>query len=1834
MELSLLFGGLPNILTGTEPNLVGYWKFEDNTGTTTVDSSINSNDGTLNGDMTWPFSTKQNTPLSDTLASFVSYDSDGDAFTYIIVDDDGGAAVIDDANTGAFTYTPNTFGTRTFTYKINDGIADSNIATVTVEVISLVVSSTADTEDGNYSLGQNTLREAIANANAGNTITFDPSIAGQTITLTSQLNIAQNLTIDGTGQKITISGNNAVRVFEIISGTVTFNSLTIANGNVGTNNGGGIRMSGTPGINVTINNCTFTGNSAKHNAGIDVGTNGNTITVNNSTFVNNSAVGGRGAGLSVGTGDTATVNNSTFSNNSAAAGDPGAGIVNYGTLNLKNTIIANSTSGGDCKNYGTIATNTNNIIMDGSCSSTFSGDPLLSSLADNGGDTQTMALLNGSLAINAGDNGSCEATDQRSATRPKTVADPCDIGAYEIAAPEAPTNLIATTASESQINLSWTDNSTSETGFKIERAGSLISTTAADATNYNNSSLSCETTYSYSVKATDGTIDSAAATASATTSTCPITVYYKLTIEKIGNGNIVPVEYGINCGDICEYDYADQTELTLIATPDTGWLFNGWTGDCDSNGEILINKEKACTATFITSNVEISTNTVSLIEGISKNGYSLSLNFAPTGPVTITFENTEELIFEPTSLTFDASNWDILQTVQITDVNDDLAEGLHEHIISHIVTSDDNNFNNLQIENVIVQVTDDDSPNVHLSINNIIINESDVNSYNIVLASQPIDNVSITLSTNGNTTLNPTTLVFTTETWNIPQDVTVSVEDDKLAEGEHKHNPIQHQVSSEDLNYKDLEVENVTVNIIDNDISNILLSTYNLNFNEGESDNITVALTMAPTQPVTVNFIPEAGITLSPKSITFDDNNWNNPQTIAVVSIEDEIITNEIHTVHINTTSVDINYNNLTVESLIVNVTDNDKPNVLLSSNQITVFEEGAGSSYTLVLAVEPTYPVTINLTTSEHSQVSPNTLVFTSTNWNIKQTVNVIAVNDDLIEEDTHINTIVHKISSDDVGYTNLLIADVIVNIVDSVSKIDLGAIILICQDCSIKNATLVDIASLPASTESYSFPESLVTFELETSGTAHLDIYYKNINSLDDFIYRKYGPTTPGNNSTVNWYNLSNVTFGLADINDLVGIVKVSLTLTDGQLGDDTGVDGIIIDDGGIAVPDLSTTIEPLELVYDLPIPCNVYSDNVNGICDVGQNIFPEDINIGETGSVSYAVFKANVNNLGLVANSVIDTDASLTGGYLSGTILNKGIIENITFIGTKLSGGILSGNIINESQIGGIIQDVYLASGTVVRGGKVAGTITGNPIDKPVLTDVIIMPGTVLSNVHLSPTVRLSKNVILGEGVSIATKPYTPADFGLSDEYIANLTAEQFSNLELEALAIFTGKHIKTIPAGSFSVMTARQMSIITGFEGLTTEQFAQIPIMAFSGLTSENMGDLPIEVLQELTPEHIETLNEPEFEAMLSENVAKFFVNTDFANISLINRLVPKGWTLDLNSGKFVAPFDFKLNARYLLPKSVNLPYIVNMRKSIGVGGYGKYSLLQSTVKALDEEDLTDFVLSQDENGILNVKGTGPQTGKLYTFIPDADNIIQVDTDEISIGLSVGPGGFYTITTPEGQQFRVIPAPKDPVILSEVTDSEVRVGKRGDVIMKRSNRTRSTEIYLIAIFDPFVEDFIQDNLCIEIRPGELECDVINQRKRSSHAKIRKIKYPDGTAQTIRPTVLSPDVFIEEALKFEGVEQVVYKADGTFAVLYQGKSYFVHPNFTVQNERISEPVEPSIVSNSDGSIRYSIAIETEIKTRSTEVYEILFFDLFLEIAPNDLCIEIMPGELECDF
>lgn len=222
-----------------------------------------------------------------------------------------------------------------------------------------------------------------------------------------------------------------------LSSIINLNNSTLSSNNA-THHGGAIRVGNNSTIN--ISNSTLSENSANHGGGA--------IFVDGFANVSNSTISDNYSGtMGAGFGGGAIYNsynlnliNSTLSGNTIPAGVTASGLLNEGYAKLNNSILANGIGGSDCvivAATGTINVDNHNIIENNaSCLGTaISADPLLGPLQNNGGVTQTHALLVGSPAIDAGDDAICSAApisnlDQRGQKRPSGLQ--CDIGAYEV----------------------------------------------------------------------------------------------------------------------------------------------------------------------------------------------------------------------------------------------------------------------------------------------------------------------------------------------------------------------------------------------------------------------------------------------------------------------------------------------------------------------------------------------------------------------------------------------------------------------------------------------------------------------------------------------------------------------------------------------------------------------------------------------------------------------------------------------------------------------------------------------------------------------------------------------------------------------------------------------------------------------------------------------------------------------------------------------------------------------------------------------------------------------------------------------------------------------------------------------------------------------------------------------------------------------------------------------------------------------------------------------------------------------------------------------------------
>jgi len=343
-----------------------------------------------------------------------------------------------------------------------------------------------------------TIGHAISHASSGDTVMIAAATYSENLTINSNINLkltgsgASSTIIDGGGNgrvisilntkavvglsKVTIRNGVAAGGGGILNwGTLTVTNSTVSRNVAGSESsavGGGIYNSGT----LTIANSTISGNSGTSNFMYGGAIfNSGPLTIINSTLSGNTAygyIGGGGGGIYNSSGSVTiinttlsgnsahasggggifnqigrvTINNATLSGNTAAGYKGGGIFVTKGaTVILQNSIVASSSTAGNC--YGTLTSHGYNLSSDYTCNFHGSGDrnniaARLGTLGSYGGPTQTIPLLSGGPAVDAGNPSGCTdgqghllKTDQRGQPRPDKEDQPdklgCDMGAYE-----------------------------------------------------------------------------------------------------------------------------------------------------------------------------------------------------------------------------------------------------------------------------------------------------------------------------------------------------------------------------------------------------------------------------------------------------------------------------------------------------------------------------------------------------------------------------------------------------------------------------------------------------------------------------------------------------------------------------------------------------------------------------------------------------------------------------------------------------------------------------------------------------------------------------------------------------------------------------------------------------------------------------------------------------------------------------------------------------------------------------------------------------------------------------------------------------------------------------------------------------------------------------------------------------------------------------------------------------------------------------------------------------------------------------------------------------------
>jgi hypothetical protein len=244
--------------------------------------------------------------------------------------------------------------------------------------------------------------------------------------------------------------------------------------------------------------------------------------------------------------------------------------------------------------------------------------------------------------------------------------------------------------------------------------------------------------------------------------------------------------------------------------------------------------------------------------------------------------------------------------------------------------------------------------------------------------------------------VSPDTITFTPDNWNVPQTITITGQDDALADGSVAYTVVLGPAVSGDVNYNGLDPADVAALNIDDELPGITVTPTNglMTTESGGTATFYIFLNKAPAADVTIgltsSLLTEG--TVAPASLTFTADNWSTPQAVTVTGVDDyrQDGPATFSIVTAPAVSADPNYSSLNAADVSVKNVDNDAAAFLWSYAEPLSVLEGGTATYSLKLATQPDANVVLKATSSASVTLSPATVTFTPADWS---TAKIIAV-------------------------------------------------------------------------------------------------------------------------------------------------------------------------------------------------------------------------------------------------------------------------------------------------------------------------------------------------------------------------------------------------------------------------------------------------------------------------------------------------------------------------------------------------------------------------------------------------------------------------------------------------------------------------------------------------------------------------------------------------------------------------------------------------------------------------------------------------------------------------
>src|SRR5439155_496735 len=421
--------------------------------------------------------------------------------------------------------------------------------------------------------------------------------------------------------------------------------------------------------------------------------------------------------------------------------------------------------------------------------------------------------------------------------------------------------------------------------------------------------------------------------------------------------------------------------------------------------------------------------------------FSVRLTSQPQADVAIALSSDRpaEGTASPATLTFDAGNWNLPQTVTVHGADDFVVDGDQPYtIVLNAASSADPRYADMDPADVALLNADNDVVGVAFDRTSGLATTEAGGSASVAvhLTSMPSAAVTFDLSSNNTAEGNvePATLVFSLANWSVPQTITVTGVDDAVADGDQLYAIVLAAAQSADAHYGGMDAADVGAKNLDNDAAGIRVEPVSglVTTEAGGAASFGVTLASQPTADVSIAVAsskPAEGVA-SPASLTFTPADWNVAQTVTVTGRDDQMQDGDVayQVILAAAASADPIYQGMDVADVSLSNTDDDVAGISVSASSITTTEAGGNASFTVRLTSQPTADVVIPVASSNLAEgtVSAASLTFTAADWNVPQTATITGVDDHVQDGDIAYGIVLAPASSADPHYAGMDPADV----------------------------------------------------------------------------------------------------------------------------------------------------------------------------------------------------------------------------------------------------------------------------------------------------------------------------------------------------------------------------------------------------------------------------------------------------------------------------------------------------------------------------------------------------------------------------------------------------------------------------------------------------------------------------------------------------------------------------------------------------------------------------------------------------------------------------------------